>query len=142
MIFDIFSKSLHHQMVLGPPNCSSDFPKARGFQSGGLRRKWVLKNDPPKKICLKHAETFIFFENGYFMNAFYGFLKRGPRVRGLRAAGGGPRKIRSFGGHFSKCISTEGRPTGSPAFGENPRTNLEVQGPFGDEVTYSKLPKS
>ena len=38
-------------------------------------------------------------------------------------------------GHFSKWIFAEGSFNQKPlAFRENPRTHLEVQGPFGDEI--------
>ena len=47
------------------------------------------------------------------------------------------------GGAFFKMCFRRWPPDRKPlAFEENPRTNLEVQGPFGDEVTYPKFKKS
>jgi len=35
MVFDIFGKSLHHEMALGPPNGSSDFSQKPGASCPG-----------------------------------------------------------------------------------------------------------
>ncbi len=46
MNFDILGKSLHHQMVLGPPDGSLFFfLNTRGFWLNGLRRKSILKEN-------------------------------------------------------------------------------------------------
>ena len=57
MNFDILGKSLHHQMILGPPDGSLDsFLNTRGLWLNGLRRKSILENDLPP--------TNIFWEAG------------------------------------------------------------------------------
>ena len=46
-------------------------------------------------------------------------------------------------GRFFKMYLYRRPPDWQPlAFGGNPRTHLEVQGPLGDEVTYPKFSKS
>ena len=50
-VFDILGKSLHHRMILGPPDGSLDlFLDTRGFWLNGLRRKSILKIDTEKQI--------------------------------------------------------------------------------------------
>ena len=49
---------------------------------------------------------------------------------------------RIFLGQFTKLIFAEGSFNQKPlVFRENPRTHLEVQGPFGDEGTYPRMSK-
>ena len=47
-----------------------------------------------------------------------------------------------FWGSFFKMYFRRRPPDRQPlAFGGNPRTHLEVQGPLGDEVTYPRMSK-
>ena len=60
----ILGKSLHHQMVLGPPNWSSDFPqKPAAFGEHGFSK---LTSEIYREIC---------YGNGYIGYAFLGFFK-------------------------------------------------------------------
>ena len=49
MIFDILEKSLHHQMILGPPDGSLDFSKLQRLLVERPSAKIHFENDPPKK---------------------------------------------------------------------------------------------
>ena len=53
-------------------------PKARGCRSGGLRRKYILKNDPQQKDVLENWETLSFRENVYLVMPFYGLFSPHP----------------------------------------------------------------
>ena len=75
MICDILGKSLHHQMILGPPDGSLDlFLDTRGFWLNGLRRKSILKNDTQKQYIPENWEDLKFLENADFVNAFFMFF--------------------------------------------------------------------
>ena len=73
MIFGILGKSLHHQMILGPPDASLDFfLNTRGFWLNGLRRKSILKNVPQKKQIWEtktpQKSSFVDNQASFFMH--------------------------------------------------------------------------
>ena len=81
MIFDILGKSLHHQMILGPPDGSLDlFLDTRGFWLNGLWRKSILKMTPKTKYfpgtwtTSQNLHCFAkWFHFLFFCWIFYGF---------------------------------------------------------------------
>ena len=121
-------KSLHHQVVLGPLNGSSDFHQKLGVAGPaafGENTFWKLT--PKTHILWKTGKPPIFGEQCCFVMPFYGFFVFSSRG----------------GGALSKMYFRRRPPDRQPlAFGENPRTHLEAQGPLGDEVTYPECRKS
>jgi hypothetical protein len=77
MLFDILGKSLHYQMILGPPDGSLDFfLNTRGFWLNGLRRNSILKNDPPKNDIFRETGEISILRKWLFL--FYAPCGPGP----------------------------------------------------------------
>ena len=137
MHFGVLGKSRHHQMVLGPPNWSSDFPQKLGVAGpAAFAENTFWKMTPKQKHVLGNWETLNFRGNCDFVMPFY---------KQMTIWGGFPvsRKICFVGGSFFKMYFRRRPPDRQPlALGGNPRTHLEVQGPLGDEVTFQECQKS